>query len=93
MPDMRKAYESWDVNQFCGPTMNDQFLEACYVIGANERRNLGATINAWDDSTLTLGQIASGLFGRLRVIAQKTWGTPELSRSYAGFQKVMSAVG
>lgn len=92
-PDMRKAYESWSVNQFCGPTHDDQFFEACYVIGAGEARNLGATINVWDDHELTPTQIAAGIFPRLSVIAQKTWDSPALTPSYARFEKIMGALG
>jgi hexosaminidase len=92
MPDMRRAYESWAVNQFCGPTVNGRFLEACYVVSPDEPRNLGATINAWDDSTLTLSAIARGLAPRLAVVAQKTWNSPLLTASYATFQRVMNAV-
>jgi hexosaminidase len=92
-PSMQKAYESWEVNQFCSPTENDQFLEPCYVIPSNEPRNLGSTINAWDNHELTLGQLRAGLVPPLMVLAQKTWGSPELTSSYAAFQRVMARVG
>ena len=91
-PDMKTAYEAWDVNRFCGPTVAGK-MAPCYSISPLDRRNLGSTINAWDNHELTLGQIAIGLFPRLRVIAQKTWDSPALSRSYATFQGVMRRVG
>ena len=92
-PSMQKAYEHWDVNRFCGPTDNGQFLSPCYVVSPGERRNLGSTINAWDDHELTLAQLRAGLAAPLMVLAQKTWHSPELTRSYAGFRRVMKDVG
>ena len=92
-PSMAKAYEAWEVNQFCSPTENDQFLEPCYVISAGERRNLGSTINAWDNHELTLDELRSGLQAPLMVLAQKTWQSPELTGSYAQFQRIMAQVG
>lgn len=92
-PSMRKAYEQWSVNRFCGPTENGQFLSPCYVISPKERRNLGSTINAWNDHELTLAQLRAGLTAPLMVLAQKTWDSPELTASYARFQRVMKAVG
>jgi hexosaminidase len=89
-PDMRRAYESWSVNQFCGPTIADHFVEPCYVIPTGDARNLGATIDAWDDHELTLAQINAGLAARLRVLAQKTWDSPPLTPSYARFQSILS---
>jgi hexosaminidase len=92
-PSMSKAYETWSVNQFCSPTHDDQFFEPCYVIPSGERRNLGSTINAWDDHELTLDQLRQGLAAPLMVLAQKTWDSPQLTRSYAAFQAVMRKVG
>jgi hexosaminidase len=93
-PDMRKAYESWAVNRFCGPTLNDAFiLGPCSVISPDAAHNLGSKVNAWGLATLTLPQIATGLFPRLRVLAQKTWSSAPSTPTYAGFQRVMAAVG
>jgi len=90
---MQKAYEQWSVNRFCGPTQNGQFFSPCYVVSPNQRRNLGSTINAWDDHELTLARLRAGLAAPLMVLAQKTWDSPELTPSYAGFRRVMKAVG
>jgi hexosaminidase len=89
-PDMRRAYETWSVNEFCGPTIADHFLAPCYVIPAGDARERGATIDAWDDHELTLDQINAGLAARLRVLAQKTWDSPPLTPSYARFQSILS---
>jgi hexosaminidase len=91
-PDMRKAYETWQVNQFCSPTIQGRYLEPCYVIGANDPRNLGSTLNAWDDHELSLSAIADGIAPRLAVLAQKTWSSPPLTPSYARFQTIMRAL-
>lgn len=92
-PSMAKTYETWEVNQFCSPTENDQFFEPCYVISPSDRRNLGSTINAWDDHELSLSELRSGLEPPLMVLAQKTWQSPELTSSYAGFEPIMAAIG
>jgi hexosaminidase len=92
-PSMRKAYTTWQVNQFCSPTHDDQFFEPCYVISPHERRNLGSTINAWDDHELSDTQLANGLAAPLMVLAQKTWDSPELTKSYTRFEQIMAKVG
>ncbi len=91
-PDIKSAYESWDVSKFCGPTVAGK-MAPCLAISRHERGNLGSTINAWDNHELTLGEIAEGLFPRLCVIAQKTWDSPELTPSYEAFQRIMQRVG
>jgi hexosaminidase len=93
MPDMSKAYESWSVNQFCGPTVADAFIEPCYVVSPSERRNLGSSINVWDDRDLSLQQISAGLYPRVRVLAQKTWDSRPLTLSYERFRRIMAVVG
>jgi hexosaminidase len=92
-PDMRKAYEEWAVNEFAGPTIAGQIIEKPYFISPAARRNLGSKINAWENTNLTLSQIAAGLEPRLAVIAQKTWNSPPLTGSYAGFERIRAAVG
>ncbi len=92
-PSMQKAYKSWQVNQFCSPTHDDQFIEPCYVISAHQPRNLGSTINAWDDHDLSDTQLARGLAAPLMVLAQKTWDSPELTHSYLRFEQAMASIG
>jgi hexosaminidase len=69
------------------------FLEPCAVLAPDEQGNLGSKINAWDNHELTLGQIAAGLFPRLRMLAQKTWGSRALTPSFAEFERIMAALG
>jgi hexosaminidase len=92
-PDMRRAYETWSVNQFCGPTIAGQFVKPCYVIPAGAAHNLGATIDAWDDHELTLAQLDAGLAAPLAVLAQKTWDSPPLTSSFARFLNGARASG
>jgi hexosaminidase len=92
-PSVSKAYETWQVNQFCTATAFDTILEACAVVSPDEPGNLGSKINAWNNAELSLAQISEGLAPRLRVLAQKTWNSPALTPSYAGFEKVIAALG
>lgn len=55
----------------------------------------GSQFNIWCDQPTaeTENQVADGIWPDLRVLAQKTWGTPPLTGSYANFQAIMVAVG
>jgi hexosaminidase len=93
-PDMRTAYESWQVNQFYGPELGSSRVRfPPYVISAGERRNVGSKLNVWNDAELTLAQIARGLYPRLRVMAQKTWRSRPLTSSYSAFGRIMASIG
>jgi hexosaminidase len=95
-PDMRTAYESWEVNQFYGPFVYDETAQnPPDVVAPDEPRNLGSKIHVWNDDpeAMTEAQIAEGIFPRLRVIAQKTWNSPLLVPAYADFEDVMAAIG
>ena len=93
MPSIAKAYEGWAVNEFCGPTIDGTLIAPCATTAANDPRVLGSAINAWDNRTLTLAEIHASLVERLPVIAQKTWDSPELTPSYAAFQRIVMAAG
>jgi hexosaminidase len=89
--DMRAAYESWEVNRFHGPlTYAGGRLSLPFVetVPPGEPRNLGSELHVWNDTPQgeTEEQIAAGIAPRLRVIAQKTWGSPVLTRSYSEFE-------
>jgi hexosaminidase len=92
-PSVANAYESWAPNQFCTATAADMILEPCAVVAPDEQGNLGSKINAWDNHELTLAQIAAGLFPRLRMLAQKTWGSRPLTPSYTEFERIMAVLG
>ena len=93
-PDMRTAYEGWQVNQFYGPDAGDSRRQfPPYVISASDSRNVGSKINAWNNAELTDQQIADGLYPRLRVMAQKTWDSARLTGSYPAFERIIGALG
>jgi hexosaminidase len=95
-PDMRTAYESWEVNRFYGPfVLNEGLQNPPDVVAPDEPRNLGSKLHVWNDvpDAETEEQIATGIAPRLRVIAQKTWGSPLLTPSYAEFEDIARATG
>jgi hexosaminidase len=95
-PDIRRAYESWQVDEFYGVySLLDAISDPPFTVAPTEPRNLGAALHEWNDSPKaeTEGQIAAGIAPRLRVLAQKTWDSPELTPSYAEFKRVITAVG
>jgi hexosaminidase len=95
-PDMRTAYESWEPHMFFGPFVAKKDLKnPPHVVPASERRNLGSELHVWSDdpSGETEEQIAAGIRPRLRVLAQKTWGSRRLTDTYADFLPIMDAVG
>ncbi|MGZ8665914.1 MAG: family 20 glycosylhydrolase [Solirubrobacterales bacterium] len=91
-PDMRDAYEAWSVNQFAGPTIAGGEIFPRSIISPSSRRNLGAKINAWENTDLSDSELAEGLLPRLSVLAQKTWGPP-LTRSYSAFESIVARIG
>jgi hexosaminidase len=91
-PDPAAAYEGWAPNRFCSPRAAGAFVLPCERIGARDDRMVGSKVNVWGNADTSLEQIATDLFPRLRVIAQKTWGSPPLTPSYAAFARVMRLV-
>lgn len=95
-PDMQTAYESWEVHRFYGPfVFNEKVANPPDEVSPSEPRNLGSKLNVWNDDpeAQTEGEIAPAIFPRLRVIAQKTWSSPVLTPSYAGFLGVARGTG
>ena len=95
-PDMRTAYESWEVHEFYGPFVADETAQnPPDVISPDEPRNLGSKLHVWNDDPeeATEEEIAEGIFPRLRVIAQKTWRSPPLTPRYAEFEQLGRAIG
>ena len=84
-PDMRTAYESWEVHEFTGPLQTPP-----HTVAPDEPRNLGSKLHVWNDDPegQTEDEIAAGSGPRLRVIAQKTWGTALPAASYDDFRKL-----
>ncbi|HSW11980.1 MAG TPA: family 20 glycosylhydrolase [Solimonas sp.] len=100
-PDLCSMYEGWEVNRFIGalnaPAVLCQTAHVLPVktVDANEPRNLGAKLFVWNDTpdAETQDEIAAGIAPRLRIVAQKTWESPLLAPSYAGFEMIGEAVG
>ncbi|MGH8529711.1 MAG: family 20 glycosylhydrolase [Nevskiales bacterium] len=93
-PNMKPAYETWDVFQFHGP------LELYEPIGLppteidpDEPLNLGSKIHVWSDVPQFDDEngVAEGIYPRLRMLAQKTWNSEKLVGSYEEFQAIMDA--
>ncbi len=94
--DPQSMYEQWAVNQFSGavfgPVVPGQPIRLPpEVIAAAEPRNLGSKVHVWGAEDER--SIATQLFPRLRIMAQKTWESPPLAGNYADFQPIMNAVG
>jgi len=95
-PDMRTAYERWEPNEFCGPFVANETLQnPPDVVAPDEPRNLGSELHVWNDDpeAETEAEIELGIRPRLRVLAQKTWGSPRLTAAYADFLPIVDAVG
>jgi hypothetical protein len=91
---VEQAYEGWEPWEFSGP------YTAKWSAGASappsgelprsDARQLGASLQVWNDDPASPDAaeqpVAAGIAPRLRVLAQKTWGSPQLTASYAEFE-------
>lgn len=95
---VEEMYELWEPRRFEGPYngrwVGQPGLSAPNFLPPGERRQLGATVNVWNDvpGNMSEAQIAAGIAPRLRVLAQKTWGSLPLAASYADFAKRVEPV-
>jgi hexosaminidase len=95
-PDVRAAYESWDVHEFHGAFVLDERVQKPPdTVAATEPRNLGSKLHLWNDNpTLrTETQDAAFISPGLRMLAQKTWQSPLLTPSYAEFASLAARLG
>jgi hexosaminidase len=84
-------YEQWDPWHFEGPYTTrwsggpGQYEE----LPRGDKHVLGATLAVWNDDPANAGgepaTLAKGIAPRLRILAQKTWGSKPLTTSYAEF--------
>lgn len=88
-PSMKAAYESWQPNTFGGLAINTP-LPPNPLQRVPSRHVLGSELHVWNDdpSAETVSQTARGIRPGLRVIAQKTWGSPPPAPTYAGFERL-----
>jgi hexosaminidase len=96
-PDMGTAYESWSVEQFIG---DRYFLPNApskpHTLPPDKKRlNLGAALNVWNDQPNFANEVdvSNAIFEPLRVMAQKTWGSPALYSDFHSFQRAIRTVG
>ena len=94
-PDMRRAYEEWEVNEFYGLLYYGDLSYPPETVAPGEPGNLGSKLHVWNDEpeAQTEDEIALGIRPRLRVLAQKTWSSPRLTETYADFLPIAEAVG
>ena len=96
-PDMGTAYERWNVEQFIG---DRYFLPTApsdpHTLPSDKKQlNLGAALNVWNDQPNFVNEddVSKAIFEPLRVMAQKTWGSPALYSDFHSFQGAIRTVG
>jgi hexosaminidase len=89
----REMYEEWEANVFEGPWSprwgGGDPGGARFEVPADAPNQLGAQLNVWNDDPGNMSQeeIAAGIAPRLRIVAQKTWGSPQLTDDYEEFRR------
>ena len=63
---------------------------ARFEVAKDAERQLGAQLNIWNDDPDNMSQeeIAEGIAPRLKILAQKTWGSPQLTDDYDDFKQL-----
>jgi hexosaminidase len=79
-------------------SMYDLWEPNTFVDGSHLRdphSSLGAKLDVWcdDPNAQTEDQIARGIFPRLRVLSQQTWGSPKPAPIYLPYAGIISSVG
>jgi hexosaminidase len=96
-PDMRTAYESWSVEQFIGDfyLLSTAHSRPHTLPHGKKWLNLGAALNVWNDHPNFVNEVdvSNAIFEPLRVMAQKTWGSPALYSDFHSFQGAIRTVG
>ncbi len=96
-PNMRAAYEDWNPGLFYGPLVCSGTLsEPADTVARSDRGALlGTELSIWNDdpNAQTEKEIARDTAMRLRVVAQKGWGTPNPTAGYGGFLRLADRVG
>ncbi|WP_052390664.1 family 20 glycosylhydrolase [Streptomyces sp. NRRL B-24484] len=83
-PDPQWMYETWTPDTY----QSNQTI-------TNAAKNPGTLLHVWCDAANMQNEnaIAQGIAIPLRTLAQKTWGSPRLTTTYADFVPIMTAVG
>ncbi|HVK24343.1 MAG TPA: family 20 glycosylhydrolase [Actinokineospora sp.] len=84
-PSTTSGYDTWDVDVFQGnQTITD----------ASDAKNLGSKIHVWcDRDTASQERIAADIRTGLRMLAQRTWGSPKLVTPYSNFAALIDTIG
>jgi hexosaminidase len=94
-----EMYEEWDPHVFEGPWSTRWVTGdpggARFEVAPDSERQLGAQLNVWNDDPGNMSQeaIAEGIAPRLRILAQKTWGSPQLTDDYQEFSRLAGNPG
>jgi hexosaminidase len=94
-PNLTTAYEQWEPHRFYGILVGNEALQKPpEAVAPGEPDNLGSLVHLWNDNpTLTTeAEDISAIREPLRIVAQKTWGSPRLSEAYADFVPVMERI-
>jgi hexosaminidase len=97
-PDLQRAYEDWEPHEFYGafftPRTAGQVVSAPpATVDEDEPRNLGAKVHVWSADNEPDATTTAALTPRLRILAQKTWGSPRIAQTFDDFQPIIQAVG
>jgi hexosaminidase len=94
-PSMKTAYETWEINQFDGYTYFFGHPFGSQRVAAEEPNNQGAALTVWADhpGAESEDEVAAHISPRLRVIAQKTWGSMPLTPVYSLFEAISTKIG
>jgi hexosaminidase len=92
-----EMYEAWRPWEFTGPYTvrwaGDPSAPPTDRVRRGHPRQLGASVQVWNDDPEAPGGrpavLARELAPRLRVLAQKTWGSPELAGRYRAFERLL----
>lgn len=87
------AYETWEVHRFSGLDRSK-----VHLVDPDEPGNLGSKVHLWGDFNAVAPyeseeQSAEGIAAQLRIVAQKTWRSKQLTETWEEFQPIMAAVG
>lgn len=87
-------YEDWAPHKRLGGWERPGWIYPM-AIDSLHPKLLGAKLSVWCDSpeSETESEVAEGIHGRLRAIAQNSWGGPKAVSDYAEFRKVITAIG
>lgn len=94
-PPVAPMYDDWAVHRFRGFVFDQEGGGTpWHEVSPSEPRNLGSKLHIWNDQGKWSEEAtAAGIFPRLRIMAQKTWESPQLVATYAEFEPIIQHVG